>query len=272
MASKKKKCPYTNFFYPFNLGLGPRAQLMLLLYEDITLIELYTRSYKEILKVHKRKIILLSRELPGLLSLLLPGCSISGCSLPARRGKGAQPPLIGPMPQSIDNLLHTRFPGDTLKDIMIAPQTDWDPDFMDKSQELWDTGYPLIYLSIPDGAKQDVQILFADHNFLEVMGADCEFNTGYHTTKKWLRDNGEDKKLKLIEQAMNLGVLSNYPHSHEDFGNGLCCHPGEGCVRTEDPQSYCNLVEENGNGGGPPRCSAQSIICNDGETSCGYCK
>ena len=56
MASKKKKCPYTNFFYPFNLGLGPRAQLMLLLYEDITLIELYTRSYKEILKVHKRKI------------------------------------------------------------------------------------------------------------------------------------------------------------------------------------------------------------------------
>ena len=52
----RKKCPHTNFFYPYNLGLGPRAQLMLLLYEDITLNELYLGGYKKILRSHKKKI------------------------------------------------------------------------------------------------------------------------------------------------------------------------------------------------------------------------
>ena len=136
MAKKKpakRKCPYNNFFYPYNLGLGPRAQLMLLLYENITLDELYNGDYTEILRLHKIKINLLTRELPGLLTFLLPNCDISGIAM--RPGKGSR--MIhrstSPIPQAINNLLRTRFPGHpdniTLRVIMETPQANWEPDF-----------------------------------------------------------------------------------------------------------------------------------------------
>ncbi|MFC1782814.1 hypothetical protein ACFL02_04420 [Planctomycetota bacterium] len=258
----RKKCPHTNFFYPYNLGLGPRAQLMLLLYEDITLNELYLGGYKKILRSHKKKINLLARELPGLLTLLLPGCSISGCSMRGRRGMA--PALMGPMPQAIENLLLTNFPGETqenvsLKDIMIKPQARWDPDFLAKSQELWDTGYPLIYLSIPDEAKRKVEYLFNEKRFPEIISdaleVDWKFKQGYHTPK-----NSLPSEIKvLFNWAMQLGVLSNYPHSHRDYGNEWCCEPGVGCKWIGNPQSYCSLAE---NGNGRPQCSAHSIRCS----------
>ncbi|MFC1783981.1 hypothetical protein ACFL02_10450, partial [Planctomycetota bacterium] len=148
---------YDLSLYPLNLGLKPRAELMLYLLEDTALEELFTKPFNEILEDHKKKINLFLEEIPGILALLLTEGSIRD----EVNKISNDIPEAGAMLQAIDNLLNTNplLHGDTLQKIMQEDNTQ-DNVFKKYSTLLWESGYPLLYYSIPDEKKNEVLKLF----------------------------------------------------------------------------------------------------------------
>jgi len=240
---------YDLSLYPLNLGLGPRAELMLYLLEETALKELFTRPLKEILEEHKKKINLFLKEIPGLLALLLAECSIRD----EVNKISNDMPEAQAMLQAINDLLNTNplQRGDTLQKIM---QEDYAPDndFKNYSTRLWESGYPLLYHSIPDEKREEVQKLFkpkqeGGYDFLSHLG-----NWSYRDLFSKPKSASTNEQTVIIRMAKSLGVLT----LNGEMGNACCCRQTGGCRETEIVWFYCMEDEEG-------ECVAFSNTCDD---------
>ncbi|MCP4707592.1 MAG: hypothetical protein GY869_03120 [Planctomycetes bacterium] len=224
--------PNNTTFYPLNLGLKHRAELLLYLVEGQTLTELYTQPFQEILKNHKHKLQIFLKEIPGILASMLIDSLLKNEILKVNQDLTESQVI----PLAIDNLINTNLlqRDDSLQQFILTDNSA-DPTFVTASQQLWDSGYPLIYQNIIRNKGDQLQKLF---RIQAEGGFDFLGHLGSWTFKDMFTKSHTDctaEQIAAVRVAKSLGVIT----LNGQMGNKRCCDQYIRCKESEDELSFC---------------------------------